>query len=147
MKRALLIIGILVLAGLAYVHWILPGQTESSININLPHDAYTVSERAQRLHDSLFIADLHSDSLLWKRDLQKRSDIGHMDAPDMTKVVEDSYSLVEKKVLSNADYRRFMADNPIRLHGRMNRDFWKGTAVEDYAEKVLSKDAAWAERR
>jgi predicted TIM-barrel fold metal-dependent hydrolase len=75
------------------------------------------------------------------------SDIGHMDAPDMTRVVEDSYALVEKGVLSEADYRDFMADNPIRLHGRMNPAFWEGTAVEDYARRVLAADTAWQQRR
>ena len=29
----------------------------------------------------LLIADLHSDSLLWKHDLVDRSDIGHVDLP------------------------------------------------------------------
>jgi microsomal dipeptidase-like Zn-dependent dipeptidase len=34
-------------------------------------------------HDSLFIADLHADSLLWKRDLLDRHDYGHVDLPRM----------------------------------------------------------------
>jgi hypothetical protein len=33
------------------------------------------------MHDGLIIMDWHSDSLLWKRDLLKRSDYGHMDIP------------------------------------------------------------------
>ena len=67
--------------GLAYVHWILPGQVESTKNVIVPHAPYTVSDRAKSLHESLFIADLHADSLLWKRDLAKKSNIGHVDLP------------------------------------------------------------------
>ena len=81
MKRLLVGVGMLVLAGLAYVHWVLPGKVEASMNIVLPHEAYAVSDEARKLHDSLFVVDLHSDSLLWKRDLAKESTIGHMDVP------------------------------------------------------------------
>src|SRR5210317_220312 len=81
MKRILLLIGILVSGGLAYVHWVLPGTVEASMNIVLPHEPYAVSDEARKLHDSLFVVDLHSDSLLWKRDLTKKSDVGHMDVP------------------------------------------------------------------
>jgi microsomal dipeptidase-like Zn-dependent dipeptidase len=81
MKKVLAGIGIILLMALCYAHWILPGQIESKRNINLTHDPYFVSEEAHVFHNSLFIADLHSDSLLWKRNLLKRSDIGHMDLP------------------------------------------------------------------
>lgn len=81
MKWLLAITGALVLAAAAYAQWILPAQIESSMNVVLPHDPYRVSDRASRLHQSLFIADLHSDSLLWKRDLARRSATGHMDLP------------------------------------------------------------------
>jgi hypothetical protein len=81
MKWTVGLVAAVVLLGLAYVQWILPGEVESGENINLPHDPYVVSDRARALHDSLFIADLHSDSLLWKRNLRKRSEIGHMDLP------------------------------------------------------------------
>ena len=81
MKWILSIVGLVVLAGLGYVHWILPGKVESRMNVVLPHDPYVISERAQALHDSLFVADLHSDSLLWKRDLTRESDVGQMDVP------------------------------------------------------------------
>ena len=51
------------------------------MNAVLPHPPFAISDRAQRLHETLFIADLHSDTLLWKRDLTKESDVGHMDIP------------------------------------------------------------------
>jgi microsomal dipeptidase-like Zn-dependent dipeptidase len=42
---------------------------------------YRASARAQELHRSLAVADLHADSLLWGRDLLRRSDVGHVDIP------------------------------------------------------------------
>lgn len=40
-----------------------------------------VTERAQKLHESLFVVDLHADPLLWKRDLVDRHDYGMVDLP------------------------------------------------------------------
>jgi membrane dipeptidase len=42
---------------------------------------YPASERAQTLHRSLTIVDLHADSLLWGRDLRRRGDQGQVDIP------------------------------------------------------------------
>lgn len=43
--------------------------------------AFAVPPAAQRLHDSLFVADLHADALLWNRDLLERGTYGHVDVP------------------------------------------------------------------
>jgi microsomal dipeptidase-like Zn-dependent dipeptidase len=40
-----------------------------------------VTPRARALHDRSFVADLHADSLLVRRDLLTRSEIGHVDLP------------------------------------------------------------------
>ena len=42
---------------------------------------YAASERARALHETLTVADLHADSLLWGRDLLERGDRGHVDVP------------------------------------------------------------------
>jgi len=42
---------------------------------------YVVPFDTARLHERLFIADLHADSLLWGRDLLKHSAKGHIDIP------------------------------------------------------------------
>jgi len=80
-KWTLVIAGLLVAALGAYIHFYLPGQIETQMNINLPHEPYQISESSQRFHDALFVADLHTDSLLWKRDLTQRSGVGHVDLP------------------------------------------------------------------
>jgi microsomal dipeptidase-like Zn-dependent dipeptidase len=81
MKRLLAGIGITALVVFAVLQWVLPARIEAGQNIVLPHDPYVVSDSAIALHNSLFIADLHSDSLLWKRNLLARSSIGQMDLP------------------------------------------------------------------
>jgi len=40
-----------------------------------------ISPEVQQLHASLFIGDLHCDSLLWRRNLWKRFSHGHVDFP------------------------------------------------------------------
>ncbi len=42
---------------------------------------YPVSEQARAVHDAAFVADLHADSLLWRRDLSSRNSRGHVDLP------------------------------------------------------------------
>ena len=58
-----------------------PGMVEKSMNKVLEHPPYKISQSAQNKHDGLVIMDWHSDSLLWNRNLLKRSNHGHMDIP------------------------------------------------------------------
>ena len=58
-------------------------RTEARMNPVTPGRWPAPSERALALHASLRIADLHADSLLFGRDLTKRSAIGHVDIPRM----------------------------------------------------------------
>jgi microsomal dipeptidase-like Zn-dependent dipeptidase len=85
MKRLLKFAGVLLFIALSCVPLVVPDLVEKSMNEILPHAPYVISPEAQALHDSLFVADLHSDSLLWMRDLLRRSNIGHMDLPRLRK--------------------------------------------------------------
>jgi microsomal dipeptidase-like Zn-dependent dipeptidase len=69
------------LLGIAFVHWFLPALIEGSMNVVVPHEPYQVRPEVAEFHKTLFVADLHADSLLWKRDLLKRSDVGQIDLP------------------------------------------------------------------
>ena len=40
-----------------------------------------LSAAVRKFHDSVFVADMHADSLLWGRDLSARHDRGHVDLP------------------------------------------------------------------
>jgi microsomal dipeptidase-like Zn-dependent dipeptidase len=63
------------------LEFIVPAQVELSQNIITLHEPYTISPAAQALHDRILVADLHTDSLLWKRDLNKHGNRGHVDVP------------------------------------------------------------------
>jgi len=85
MKRILkFIIGLILLILIAtavYVFGIVVPQQDAKMNSVVPHDPYPVSKAAKALHADLLIADLHSDSLLWRRNPEKRWNRGHVDLP------------------------------------------------------------------
>ena len=56
---------------------------EGRLNGVHPQPDIPVSDRALALHGTLRVADLHSDSLLWGRDLLVRGTRGHLDLPRM----------------------------------------------------------------
>lgn len=58
-----------------------PGKIERMRNRIEPAELPEVTAGTQRLHDSLQVVDLHSDTLMWDRDLLDRADQGHMDLP------------------------------------------------------------------
>ena len=68
---------------------ITPGKIEQSQNRVVPV-ALGITPAAQKLQATLDVADLHADSLLWKRDLLERSDRGHVDLP---RLIEGRYAL------------------------------------------------------
>ncbi len=70
------------------------------------------------------------------------SDIGHWDVEDMTHVVSDARELVSRGTLTEDELCEFLFKNPVRLYGSMKPDFFKGTAVEDFAAEVLSEGEA-----
>jgi len=70
------------------------------------------------------------------------SDIGHFDVEDMRGVLEEAHELVDRALMSPEDFRRFALENPVRLHGGMNKDFFKGTRVQAQAEMILTADKA-----
>src|SRR5689334_2258836 len=79
MKRLrwfVLLVAVLVVAWLA-----LPGIVERRFNRTLHPPPYQPSAQAQALHRTLTVADLHGDSLLWGRNLLRRSSRGHIDLP------------------------------------------------------------------
>jgi membrane dipeptidase len=58
-----------------------PGYVEGSMNQIDGKPLIEVSDEAQKLHKTLTIVDLHSDTLMWDRDLNDRASRGHMDLP------------------------------------------------------------------
>ena len=70
------------------------------------------------------------------------SDIGHFDVPNMAHVLPETYEFVEDGLMTPENFRDFTCDNPIRLLGGTNPDFFKGTAVEETAATVLAQGNA-----
>ena len=66
-----------------------PGKIERSQNKVVPVPL-GITPAAQALHTALDVADLHADSLLWKRDLLERADYAHVDLP---RLIEGRYAL------------------------------------------------------
>jgi len=98
MKKLIIILGVLVL-----LYWtatlIVPGYVEKSKNKVASTPPYAVSQKAQEVYNSLdFIADLHCDALLWDRNLNKRSDFGHVDIPRLQEanVALEAFTIVTK---------------------------------------------------
>ncbi|MEC8429672.1 MAG: dipeptidase, partial [Pseudomonadota bacterium] len=56
---------------------------EALLDVNqvLPHEPFVISSGARELHSTLAIADWHTDSLMWLRDLLDYSDQGQVDFP------------------------------------------------------------------
>ena len=83
MKKTITLTTVGVVGLLLFVELWLPGIVENQLNRVVPHAAWPVSEEARAVHDSMPIADLHADPLLWKRDWLEGSARGHTDLPRM----------------------------------------------------------------
>ena len=73
-------LGCVVLMGLAIL-FSLPSILDRRMNDVLAKPPYTPTEQARAVHQTLFVADLHADTLLWGRGLQRRHGYGHVDLP------------------------------------------------------------------
>ncbi len=83
MKRSILLSRIAIATGTILVlAWLAIGLTlERFVNRVEPVPLPEITPRAEALHRTSFVADLHADSLLFGRDLLERSTVGHVDLP------------------------------------------------------------------
>ncbi|MES2444429.1 MAG: dipeptidase [Pseudomonadota bacterium] len=58
-----------------------PGIVEGGMNVVRPGPLPTVTAETRKLHDSLQVADMHADTLMWQRSLLDRSSRGQVDLP------------------------------------------------------------------
>ena len=102
-KIAIGIIALLI-AALAYVQLITVPGVDADMNAVIDLGPYEISEDAQSLHDTLYVADLHADSLMWRRDTTKRHDRGHVDLPRLREGGVDFqiFSAVTKALASSS---------------------------------------------
>lgn len=95
----LLLGGIAVLTVALLIIWfVAPALVDKGRNVILNLPPYKASDAARALHQRLLIADLHADTLLWNRDILKRSDYGHVDVPRLIEgeVAVQAFTVVTK---------------------------------------------------
>ncbi|APA70023.1 dipeptidase [Janthinobacterium sp. 1_2014MBL_MicDiv] len=75
-----------------------PGLVDRQMNQVYPYSAKAPSRATLALHQRLWIADLHADSLLWQRDLNRSGKHGHVDFPRLQQgnVALQAFSVVTK---------------------------------------------------
>ena len=67
------------------------------------------------------------------------SDSGHWDVPDLTEVLAETWSLVERGALTEENFRDLVFTHPYNFFAGKNPDFFKGTQVE---QKLRTRAAA-----
>ncbi|MDQ7048131.1 MAG: membrane dipeptidase [Enterobacterales bacterium] len=140
-KFTLVVLGILIL-GFLSARFFLPTLLDKKFNSVLNDAPYMVTEQGAKLYDSLdFIADLHSDVLLWSRDINKEHDFGHEDIPRMlkAKVSLQAFTMVNK-VPYGLNFDKNTADSdqltiPFILQGRPIKSWF------DLTERVVVQSA------
>ena len=96
-KRAAVVTVVFLLLGLAAFFVAAPRIVDSRLN-RISGTLLPPSDRATKLHQSLFIIDLHADTLLWDRDLLARNTRGHVDVPRLIEghVAIQAFTIVTK---------------------------------------------------
>ncbi|MEO8374606.1 MAG: dipeptidase [Sphingomonas bacterium] len=139
-------LALVLLAAIAFFI-IAPGYVENSMNKVEPV-ALKITPRARALHATLQIADMHADTLLWKRSLLDRSDRGQVDLP---RLLEGNYALqifssvTKTPKGQNYDANSADTDNitslaiadlqPVRTWGSLlERSLWHATKLERGAD-------------
>jgi microsomal dipeptidase-like Zn-dependent dipeptidase len=104
---------------------IVPQMIDKDYNTVSLSGPYEVSAEAAALYRSLdFIADLHCDVLLWKRDISKKHDYGHIDIPRMVeaRMGLQAFTIVSKTPKNmNFDMNTGETDNITALYMAQGR--------------------------
>jgi membrane dipeptidase len=97
-RRVLLTLAVLIAAAAVLVPLLAPGIVERRMNGVLAAPLPAPSAHARELHARLRIADLHADTLLWKRDLLERGTRGQVDVPRLAEgnVALQAFTVVTK---------------------------------------------------
>ena len=151
MKKAIKILfstfAVLIVGFLIFFFFFAASVTERSLNPIISRPPYQVSERAQNLHDKLFVADLHADALLWNRDLNEDSPIAHVDVPKLLRgrVALQAFTVVTKTPRGmNIEHNDDSTDNILllalaqrqpleNLSSLTKRALWQAIHFHDYA--------------
>ena len=125
-----------------------PGEIERAQNRVVPVPL-GITPAAEALQATLDVADMHADSLLWKRDLIERSDRGHVDLP---RLIEGHYALQVFSSVTKSpkgqNYDSNGADSdtitslaiidlqpPRTWNSLLQRSLWHAQKLKDFAER------------
>lgn len=115
-----------------------PAYVERERNAVTPHDPWPVSSEAAALHDTLLVGDWHSDSLLWRRDLTRRANRGHVDLPRLIEgnVALQMFTAVTKSPRGQ-NYNRNAADAPDNITLLAMGQRWPARTWDSLLERAL----------
>ncbi len=153
MKKVL--VGVCVLLAIfIFVFFIyLPSSLDNKWNSGYAHPPYKASPEAQALHKTLFIADMHNDSLMWNRDLLKKNERGYIDIPRMREgnIALQNFTTVTKAPRGmNIDSNDGSTDNitilavaelwpPATWFSLKNRALYQARKLHDFAARSEGK--------
>lgn len=86
---------------LVFFFLVAPPLAEHSMNKLTETPALEVSTSVRELHETLWIADLHADALLWSRNLLERGTRGHVDIP---RLIEGNVALQAFTIVSKSPF-------------------------------------------
>lgn len=140
-------------AFLVVFFFFLPSKIEADLNPVINQPPYQASEKARVLHEKLFVADLHADSLLWNRNLLEKGGRGQVDVPRLVEgnVALQAFTVVTKSPRGlNIERNTDETDNifwlalaqrqPLEnLSSLTKRALWQAAKLHEYAEKSNGK--------
>jgi microsomal dipeptidase-like Zn-dependent dipeptidase len=152
-KYLFFIFAFLLIGFLLIFFFYLPQKTEADLNPVINKPPYRISEKARALHEKLFVADLHADSLLWNRNLLEKSERGQVDLPRLLEgnVALQSFTVVTKTPRGlNMERNTDETDNifwlalaqmqPLEnLSSLTKRALWQAAKLHEYAEESNGK--------
>jgi len=153
MRRIVLgVVALLILVAIGFFGFV-PGIVERSMNRVVPTPLPPVSASTRTLHQSLQIADMHADTLLWRRDLLARAGQGQVDVPRLAdgNVALQVFSSVTKTPKGqNYDANGGDTDNitllmvaeaaPVRTwRSLLERSLWHAQKLQGYAAQSGGK--------
>ena len=115
MKRKLsIVLLMLVVLGAFAFFGVAPLVADRRLNGTRVRPPYGATARAQALHRTLLVADMHADTLLWDRDVLERSGRGHVDVP---RLAEGGVALQFFTVVTRTPFASNYDSNPEGWNG------------------------------
>ncbi|MGI9276035.1 MAG: dipeptidase [Endozoicomonas sp.] len=138
MKAVFSVTGTVILISLLMILVFGPPMVEKQSNRVQRQDTYSISGQAEKLHRQLTVADLHTDSLLWNRNLAERANYGHVDLPRLREgnVAIQAFTVVTKSP-SGLNYSRNAAESRDNITLLALAQLWPTKTWQSLFERAL----------